>query len=55
MHRGSPKIKLIKTIFDYINTAPYLRRRLYPVVPELRFAGLLPPLNIPSHPSRILN
>jgi predicted SPOUT superfamily RNA methylase MTH1 len=46
-----PSAKLIKTIFDYMNTAPYLRKRLYPVTPELRFAGLLPPLNIPSHPS----
>jgi predicted SPOUT superfamily RNA methylase MTH1 len=43
---------LIKLIMDYLNTAPYLRRRLYRLVPELRYAGLLPPLNIPTHPER---
>jgi hypothetical protein len=44
--------ELIKLIMDYLNTAPYLRRRLYRLVPELRYAGLLPPLNIPTHPDR---
>jgi predicted SPOUT superfamily RNA methylase MTH1 len=44
--------ELIKLIMDYLNTAPYLRRRLYRLVPELRYAGLLPPLNIPTHPER---
>ncbi|MCS7095235.1 MAG: hypothetical protein NZ988_05470 [Thaumarchaeota archaeon] len=42
--------KLIKLIIDYMNTAPYLRRRLYPMMRELRYAGALQPLNIPSHP-----
>jgi len=50
-NRPDPSAKLIKTIFDYMNTAPYLRKRLYPVTRELRFAGLLPPLNIPIHPA----
>jgi len=40
----------VKDIFDYLNTAAYLRRRLFPLKPSLRYAGLLPPLNIPTHP-----
>lgn len=40
----------IKEIMDYLNTAPYLRKRLFPLKPSLRYAGLLPPLNIPVHP-----
>ncbi len=46
-----PAAKLIKIISDYMNTAPYLRKSLYPVMPELKYAGLLPPLNIPTHPT----
>jgi predicted SPOUT superfamily RNA methylase MTH1 len=42
----------IKLVMDYLNTAPYLRKRLYELRPELRYAGLLPPLNIPTHPER---
>ncbi|PUA33818.1 MAG: hypothetical protein B9J98_02455 [Candidatus Terraquivivens tikiterensis] len=42
--------ELIKDIMDYLNTAPYLRRRLFPIKPSLRYAGSLPPLNIPTHP-----
>lgn len=49
--KPDPTARLIKIIFDYMNTPPYLRKRLYPVMPELRYAGLLPPLNIPTHPT----
>ncbi|MEM4545555.1 MAG: putative RNA uridine N3 methyltransferase [Nitrososphaerota archaeon] len=42
--------ELIKDVMDYLNTAPYLRKRLFPIKPSLRYAGLLPPLNIPTHP-----
>lgn len=41
---------LVKEILDYLCTAPYLRRRIYTIRPSLRYAGLLPPLNIPTHP-----
>jgi len=44
--------ELIKLVMDYLNTAPYLRRRVYELRPELRYAGVLPPLNIPTHPER---
>lgn len=40
----------LKLLMDYLNTAPYLRRRLYPLRRELRYVGILPPLNIPTHP-----
>ncbi len=42
--------RLIKTILDYLVTAPYLRKRIYPLQPSLRYVGILPPLNIPTHP-----
>lgn len=42
--------ELIKDIMDYLNTAPYLRKKLFPIKPSLKYAGLLPPLNIPTHP-----
>ncbi len=49
--KPDPSAKMIKLIFDYMNTAPYLRKQLFPMMQELRFAGLLPPLNIATHPS----
>lgn len=42
--------ELIKDIMDYLNTAPYLRKKLFPIKPFLKYVGLLPPLNIPTHP-----
>ena len=52
---GSPdeeNARRIKLVMDYLNTAPYLRRRVFGLVPELRYAGVLPPLNLPTHPER---
>jgi len=41
---------LIKRVLEYMVTAPYLRRYVYPPhVPELRYAGVLPPLQLPTH------
>ncbi|MDT7877174.1 MAG: putative RNA uridine N3 methyltransferase [Candidatus Caldarchaeales archaeon] len=48
--RPSKNAGLIKLICDYMSTAPYLRRRLFKLRPELKYVGLLPPLNIPTHP-----
>lgn len=42
----------IRLVMEYLNTAPYLRRRLYPLTKALRYAGVLPPLNIPTHPEK---
>ena len=40
-------------ILEYLETPQYLRKRLYPLDETLRFAGVLPPLRIPSHKPRI--
>jgi predicted SPOUT superfamily RNA methylase MTH1 len=41
---------LIKRILEYMETPQYLRKRLHPSSPLLRFAGILPPLASPHHP-----
>lgn len=41
--------RLLKLILEYLELPQYLRKTLYPISDELRFAGLLPPLRIPSH------
>lgn len=40
---------LIVTLLKYLETPQYLRRRLYPKLDELRYAGVMAPLKIPSH------
>jgi predicted SPOUT superfamily RNA methylase MTH1 len=39
----------IRKILEFLETPQYLRKRLYPIDDDLRFAGILPPLRIPSH------
>lgn len=41
--------KFLVTILKYLETPQYLRKLLFPMSPELRFVGLLNPLNLPSH------
>lgn len=36
-------------IFQYLETPQYLRKQLFPMHPNLRLAGLLPPLDCPHH------
>jgi predicted SPOUT superfamily RNA methylase MTH1 len=48
--RPDPNARFLKEIIDYMNTAPYLRKELFPIRPELRYVGVLPPLNVPTHP-----
>ncbi|MFB0501101.1 MAG: putative RNA uridine N3 methyltransferase [Candidatus Bathyarchaeia archaeon] len=43
-------INLIATILSYMETPQYLRKRLFKIKPELRYAGILPPLRTPHHP-----
>ncbi|MGQ9565670.1 MAG: putative RNA uridine N3 methyltransferase [Candidatus Bathyarchaeales archaeon] len=43
-------IKLASTILSYMETPQYLRKWLFKVVPELRYAGVLPPLRTAHHP-----
>ncbi len=39
----------IGKVLEYLETPQYLRRKLFPLDEALRFAGMLPPLRIPSH------
>ncbi|KAI8991872.1 putative RNA methyltransferase [Mycotypha africana] len=39
-------------LFQYMETPPYLRKQLVPISPDLKFAGLLPPLEVPHHPTK---
>lgn len=41
---------LITSLLSYMETPQYLRKRLFKIKPELRFAGILPPLRTPHHP-----
>jgi len=43
-------VSLIATILSYVETPQYLRKRLFGMQPELRYAGILPPLRTPHHP-----
>jgi hypothetical protein len=44
-------IKLVQAVLSYMETPQYLRRRLFKIVPELQYAGTLPPLRTPHHPT----
>lgn len=47
---GTPSDRsLLISVLRYAETPPFLRRRLYPRDPDLRYAGALKPLKIPSH------
>jgi predicted SPOUT superfamily RNA methylase MTH1 len=42
--------RFIASVLGYMETPQHLRKHLVQMNPELRFAGILPPLRIPSHP-----
>lgn len=42
--------ELISTILSYMETPQYLRKHLFPMLPALRYASILPPLRTPHHP-----
>jgi methyltransferase len=50
---GRGETTLIRKVLEFLETPQYLRRRLFPLDESLRFAGLLPPLRIPSHKPRV--
>lgn len=50
---GRGESKLIRTVLEYLETPQYLRKRLYPLDETLRYAGMLPPLRIPSHKAKV--
>ena len=41
---------LLVRLFQFMDTPQYLRKRIFPMTPPLKFAGLLPPLRTRSHP-----
>lgn len=41
---------LMKDLLAYAETPQYLRRYLFPLTKNLRYAGLIPPLRTPHHP-----
>jgi len=43
-------VNLIATLLAYMETPQYLRKTLFKLKPELRYAGILPPLRTPHHP-----
>ena len=43
---------LIEKMLTYIETPQYLRRLLFKMDPDLRYAGTLPPLRTPNHPDK---
>ena len=45
--------RMVRKVLEYLETPQYLRKRLFPLDEELRYAGMLPPLRIPSHKQRI--
>ncbi len=51
--RGRGESSFIKKVLEYLETPQYLRRRLYPLSDDLRFAGLLPPIRMPSHRPKV--
>lgn len=42
--------EFIAEILRYMNTPQYLRKRAFPLRPELKHVGILPPLRTPHHP-----
>jgi methyltransferase len=51
--RGGGESGLIRRVLEYLETPQYLRKRLFPLDESLRYAGLLPPLRIPSHKPKV--
>ena len=51
--RGRGEGALIRKVLEYLETPQYLRRRLYSLDESLKYAGLLPPLRIPSHKPKV--
>lgn len=44
-----PDARTVGKVLAYQATAPYLRKRLFPISEELTHVGVLPPLNLPLH------
>lgn len=44
-------LEIMSDVIEYLLTPPYLRRKVIGRKETLRYAGALPPLNIPTHPA----
>jgi predicted SPOUT superfamily RNA methylase MTH1 len=51
--KGRGESRLIRKVLEYLETPQYLRKKLYTLDETLRYAGLLPPLRIPSHKPKV--
>ena len=51
--KGAGEGGVLRKVLEYIETPQYLRRRIYPLDETLKYAGMLPPLRIPSHKPKI--
>ena len=49
---GEGEAELIRAVLAYMEAPQYLRKRLFGLMPELRYVGILPPLRTPHHPLR---
>ncbi len=45
--------KIAKIILEYLDTPPYLRKKIYPKMWILKYAGILPPIKSPHHKTLI--
>jgi len=51
IYRDAPdEARLIRLLLSYLETPQYLRKRLFKMMAELRYVGVLPPLRTPHHP-----
>ncbi len=51
--KGRGESRLITRVLEYLETPQYLRRSLFGFDEALKYAGLLPPLRIPSHKPKV--
>lgn len=50
---GKGEMQLIARVLEFLETPQYLRKRIFPLDESLRYAGVLPPLRIPSHKAKV--
>jgi len=50
---GRGESREIRKVLEYMEAPQYLRKRLFPLDEALKYAGILPPLRIPSHKPRV--
>ncbi len=48
--RQAKNLEFISRVLEYMETPQYLRKYLFGKIPDLQYAGLLPPLRTPHHP-----